>query len=158
MTIDHTPAHLTYHGSGWAAAMAACCAAAQRTIHISALSLLPPTQNAAGHWPELWRAWCAAARRGVAVHIWLPAPMTNAPATRGNFGAGRAITEAGMHVHYVIGNQLLHAKQTVVDEIIIWIGSGNFTSAAAHFNHEAYLSANCPHIGAQIVARLKTLA
>jgi len=158
MNADIKCAEIYYHGAGWAEHMAECCALAQRSIHVSALSMLPPTQNASGDWPELWRAWCAAARRGVAVHIWLPAPSGIHPATKGNGGAGRAIVDAGMRIHFVQGNKLLHAKTAVIDESSVWIGSGNFTAAAAHHNYEAYIQATCPRIARQVIERWEALA
>lgn len=151
-------ANIYYHGEGWANHMAIECGNAQKTIHVSALSMHPPTPNGQGDWPELWRAWCIAAMRGVAVNIWLPAPSPIYPATKNNTGAGSKITLNGMHIHYVTGNRLLHAKTCVIDESSIWIGSGNFTAAAAHHNYEAYLRADCPAIARQIVNRWKSLA
>lgn len=158
MTIEIVDANLTYHGEGWALAMSKECAAAERTIHISALSMTPPTEHKTGHWQELWQAWCAAAKRGVNVHIWLPSPSEIYPATKGNIGAGRAIIEAGMHPHFVQGSRLLHAKTAIIDARTIWIGSGNFTAAAAHFNHEAYLRADCKKIAKQLIERWESIA
>lgn len=151
-------ANLYYHGGGWAIALAAECAAAQRTIHLSALSMIPPTPNGTGAWPELWCAWKAAAARGVAVHIWLAAPSPIHPATRANMTAGKAASSAGIQMHYITGNRLLHAKTAVIDATTIWIGSGNFTAAAAHHNHEAYMRADCPAIARQIIDRWQSLA
>lgn len=155
-TPDHT--NLQFHGAGWAQAMRADCRAAARTIHASALSLQPPTPHGTGHWPELWGEWKAAAARGVRVGIWLPTPSNIYPATLGNFGAGRAAEEAGIHVHFVNGNRLLHAKTCIIDGLTVWIGSGNFTAAAAHYNHEAYLRADCSRIAQELVARWEALA
>jgi len=153
-----TGAEIYYHGEGWAEHMAEQCALARKSIHISALSMLPPGQNATGDWPELWRAWCAAARRGVRVDIWLPSPTGIHPATKGNIGAGRAIVAAGLGIHFVQGNKLLHAKTVVIDAASVWIGSGNFTAAAAHHNYEAYLQARCPKIARQLIERWEGLA
>jgi len=158
MSPEIKSANLYYHGEGWAEHMAAECEKALRSIHISALSMLPPTPHAQGSWPELWRAWCAAAKRGVRVDVWLPAASPIHPATKGNRGAGNTIQLSGMYIHHVTGNRLLHAKTCVIDEQQIWIGSGNFTAAAAHHNYEAYLRADCPEIARQIVARWKNLA
>lgn len=155
--IEQPAANLEYHGAGWAAALRADCDLASRSLHLSALSMLPPGANASGPWPDLWRAWIAAAKRGVDVHLWLPAPMTHNPATRGNFGAGSACTEQGIFIHYATGNRLLHAKSCVVDAHIVWIGSGNFTAAAAHHNHEAYLRADSPKIAAELICRWEAL-
>lgn len=150
--------NLEYYGANWAYALRLECDQASRSLHISALSLLQPTPNGTGAWPDLWRAWKQAAARGVKVNIWLPAPMPHAPATRGNHGAGRACAEAGIQPHFVTGNRLLHAKTCVIDARSVWIGSGNFTAAAAHHNHEAYLRADCVKIAAAIIARWEELA
>ena len=150
--------NVMYHGEGWAEAMGEACALAMDSIHVSALSILPPTSNASGDWPELWRAWCAASRRGVAVDIWLPSPNEKAPATLGNGTAGRAIVDSGMNVHFVQGTRLLHAKTCVIDAATVWIGSGNFTAAAAHHNYEAYLEAHSQVIAQCLIERWQGLA
>lgn len=158
MNTSSDTTNLTYHGAGWAKALAAECAQAARTIHISALSMLPPTPNASGHWPELWTEWCKAVARGIQVDVWLPAPTGIHPATKGNVGAGRRIQEAGMRLHYVTGNQLLHAKTCIIDARSVWIGSGNFTAAAAHHNYEAYLRADCDAIAHALIERWQSIA
>ena len=158
MNPEIKSANLYYHGEGWAEHMATECDKAAKSIHISALSLLPPGPNSTGSWPDLWRSWCASARRGVRVDFWLPATNPIYPATSGNRKAGSTIQLNGMYIHYITGNRLLHAKTCVIDEQQIWIGSGNFTAAAAHHNYEAYLCADCPEIAKQIVARWKNLA
>ena len=150
-------ANIYYHGAGWAGALAAESNLAMDSIHASALSLAPPTPKATGDWPLLWRAWIAAAERGVAVQIYLPSPTQIHPATKGNIGAMRALIAAGISVHMVQGNNLLHAKTCVIDAHSVWIGSGNFTAAAAHHNFEAYLRADCPKIARELITRWESL-
>jgi len=150
--------NVTYHSTAWAAALTLASAAAKKSIHLSALSLLPPTPNATGTWPELWRTWCAAAQRGVTVDLWLPTPCHAHPATRANFRAGEACAKNGIKIHYVNPSKLLHAKTAVVDEQIAWIGSGNFTAAAAHHNHEAYIEVHSAKIAREIISRWKLLS
>lgn len=158
MISNSEAANVNYHGAGWCAALAAECAAAQHTIHMTALSMHAPTAHAHGAWPYLWSALANAVTRGVEVHIWLAAPSSIHPATRGNITAGRAAAAHGIHTHYVTGTNLLHAKTAVIDAHAVWIGSGNFTSAAAHHNHEAYLRADCPRIAAELIHRWQMLA
>jgi phosphatidylserine/phosphatidylglycerophosphate/cardiolipin synthase-like enzyme len=158
MKIESYKEIVTYHDTEWCEAMAAQCATARYSIHISALSMLPPTPNATGQWPTLWREWCAAARRGVRVDIWLPAPSAIYPASLGNLSAARKIVEAGMFIHSVPGNKLLHAKTCVIDKCSVWVGSGNFTAAAAHHNHESYMQTCSELIASRIVNRLESIA
>lgn len=158
MNSENQPAQINYFDVDWCGSMAAQCATAQRSIHMSALSMQAPRQDAIGTWPDLWRELCAAARRGVRVDIWLPAPSPIYPASKGNQATGQRIVDEKMHVHFVTGNRLLHAKACVIDTASCWIGSGNFTAAAAHFNHESYLQTVCPVIAGRIISRLKTLA
>lgn len=158
MTPITDQANISYHGNNWADALAAACSQARETIHISALSMHPPSANAIGDWSRLWRAWCDAVRRDVLVAIWLPIPSPIHPATLRNTTAGRAILAAGMQIHYVKGPRLLHAKTAVIDARSVWIGSGNYTAAAAHHNHEAYLQADCPRIARAVIARWESLA
>jgi phosphatidylserine/phosphatidylglycerophosphate/cardiolipin synthase-like enzyme len=146
-------ANVSYHGESWGADMMEDCKRAAKSIHISALSMLAPTKNGSGSWPDLWNAWCAAAQQGVRIDIWLAAPSGIHPATRANVSAGYAIIGAGMYVHYITGNRLLHAKTAIIDAEIAWIGSGNFTAAAAHFNHEAYARIESEKIARQLITR-----
>ena len=150
--------NLRYHGEDWAGKMADECSKAKYSIHLSATSLHAPTPNGTGAWPRLWNTWVEAAARAVQVRIWLPAPSPIHPATRGNSTAGDKILAKGMWVHYVTGPRLLHAKTCIIDGEIIWIGSGNFTAAAAHHNHETYLRATCPAIAKQIIERWRLLS
>ena len=150
-------ANLYYHGEGWAAAMADECQLAMASIHASALSFQPPRTQTDGDWPRLYQSWVDAAARGVQVCVWLPAASTTHPATHHNLTAARRMIADGIHARLVSGNQLLHAKTCVIDASSIWIGSGNFTAAAAHFNHEAYLRADCPAIAAELIARWEAL-
>lgn len=158
MKIEARTNELHYHGDGWANDLWDDCANAKTSIHISALSLQPPTPRGRGHWPELWDAWKNAALRGVQIDFWMAEPTPVHPATGKNYSAGEALAQMGAHPHYVKMPRLLHAKTVCIDRAVIWIGSGNFTAAAAHHNHEAYLSAYCPTIAEQLIKRWESLA
>jgi phosphatidylserine/phosphatidylglycerophosphate/cardiolipin synthase-like enzyme len=43
----------------------------------------------------------------------------------------------------------------LIDGRIVWCGSGNFTAAAAHHNHEAYIRSEDVTIAAAIVSFYK---
>jgi len=152
------PTNIHYHETGWARALALQCNQAQTTISLCAMSLLVPRLNTKSEWAELWQSWCTAVQRGVRVDIWLAAPQQNAAATKGNASAGSALVAAKIGLHFVRGNKLLHAKTAVIDMQHVWIGSGNFTLAAATENHEAYISMHSPAIAQQITQRLRGLA
>jgi phosphatidylserine/phosphatidylglycerophosphate/cardiolipin synthase-like enzyme len=128
-----------YYDTNWADAMRLDVCDAKRAIMLTALSLHVPRSFNPQGWPGLWWALCDAVDRDVAVDVYLPAPMEHNPATQGNHTAGRLIEDSGMHIHYIVGNRLLHAKTLCIDGRVLWVGSGNFTAAAAHHNHEAYL-------------------
>lgn len=157
MTSEIIEQNLRYYGAEWAEVMADECRAASESIHVSALSLHPPTIHGSGAWPRLWKTWIEVAKKGIPINFWLPAPTKIHPATRNNTVSGAAIVANGMFVHYVTGNRLLHAKTCIIDAKSVWIGSGNFTAAASHHNHEAYLRADCPAIAERIITRWKSL-
>jgi phosphatidylserine/phosphatidylglycerophosphate/cardiolipin synthase-like enzyme len=157
MTDQINNVGIYYHGADWAAAMRAECDHAQTSILITALSVLPPGRDASGPWPELYAAWKTAAQRGIKVRVWLPAPSAAHPATRQNHTSAIKMAAAGLFPHLVPGAKLLHAKTCTIDCKSVWIGSGNFTCAAAHHNHEAYLRADCAHIARELAARWEQL-
>lgn len=142
----------------WAENMAHDCKAAQHSIHLTAISCLPPTEKAAGAWKELFSSWEDAAKRGVEVHIWLPVPNKAFPATLQNHTAGMKLSASGVFTHMVKGNRLLHAKTCIIDNRIAWVGSGNFTAAAANYNYEAYLRVDCAKIALDLRTRWELLA
>lgn len=142
----------------WAREMAWDCAQAQHTITISALSLHPPRNHLTTDFGKLWQAWESAASRGVRVMFFLPAPCKAHPATGYNGSAARSAFDAGLSVRFVQATNLLHAKSAVIDGRIVWIGSGNMTAAAAHFNHEIYCRFESEEIAARIAARWDKIA
>ena len=147
---------ITVHDQ-WAMPMATDCAAARLSITASALSLHAlrrPSETPFGH---LWAAWQCAAARGCTVDFFLAAPSKNHPATAQNLTAGGILRSAGMRAHFVPQPRLLHAKTLIIDARIVWIGSGNFTAAAAHHNHEIYCRFESPEIAQRIAARWQSI-
>lgn len=142
----------------WAINMARDCTSARQSISASALSLLPPRHTTDSPFGQLWQAWCAAAARGVPVVFFLAAPSKSHPATAQNITAGALARAAGMSARYVPQPGLLHAKTLVIDERIVWIGSGNFTAAAAHYNHEIYCRFESVEIAQRILTRWNNIA
>lgn len=145
--------NVAYHGTEWAKGMAYDIKQATQSIHLTALSIHRPTKNGRGAWPDLINAWKAAALQGVRIDLWLPAPSHTHPATLQNMTVGKYLSDQGLNIHLVKPTKLLHAKTCVIDRRIVWIGSGNFTAAAAHHNHEAYMRAECPKIAEELITR-----
>lgn len=150
-------AETSLHLEQWAATMARDCDAAGVSIHACAISCMPPRTNAPGSWPQLWASWCGAAARGLAVTLYLPAPLKAHGATHYNGEAGRLAAAAGMRPRLKVGPRLLHSKALVIDNRVVWIGSGNFTCAAASKNAESYVRIISPDFAAEIVRRLEQL-
>lgn len=142
----------------WAERLTEDCANAQHSIICSALSLLPPRHPTESPFSKLWQAWAAAAARGVRVEFFLAAPTKIHPATMQNITAGKIAAVVNMKTRYVPQPNLLHAKTVVIDQRTVWIGSGNFTAAAAHFNHELYCRFECEAIAARITSRWNNIA
>lgn len=150
-------ASLTYHGEDWAQAMADDCKAAKLTLHMTALSCQPPRTKTPGEWPELYQTWLDAVSRGLSVEIWLPTASPSHPATRFNLESARRMIADGINAHIIPVRNLLHAKTCIIDSKISYVGSGNFTAAAAHHNHEAYIRTECPLVATKLIARWKAL-
>jgi phosphatidylserine/phosphatidylglycerophosphate/cardiolipin synthase-like enzyme len=111
---------------------------AKQRIIISALSCHPPRKNSDHPLALLWAALEHAARRGVDVHMLLPAPSQAHPATRLNLLAAEKLNQIGVKTTLLPPGRLLHAKTVAIDAAIAWVGSGNWTAAAAAHNYEAY--------------------
>jgi phosphatidylserine/phosphatidylglycerophosphate/cardiolipin synthase-like enzyme len=149
--------NITYWSDGWARELARECDLAHESICLCAMSLQPPFRNTNNDWSELWQSWCRAVKRCVQVDIWLAAPQQMPRATLGNVGAGEALVRAGIGIHFVRGNRLMHSKSCVIDRCQVWIGSGNFTAAAATTNHESYIRLDSSRIANQVIERLHKL-
>lgn len=141
----------------WARMMTIDANQAKSSIAISALSCLPPRASKHGDWPALWQSWIDAAARGVRVELYLPAPLKSAGATITNQKTADTAQRHGIACHLIPGPNLLHCKSMVIDQLIIWIGSGNFTAAAANHNHEAYMRHRCPSMARQMQDRWEAI-
>lgn len=149
--------HAEYHDTEWLRAMLTDIELAAASIHLTALSFQPQTPERSGAISRLWTALHAARARGVQVYAYLPTPNRNAAATMRNASTASMMRQAGMHCHLVQGGRLLHAKTLVVDALVVHIGSGNFTDAAASQNYEAYLRVISPAIASRLINRWKEL-
>jgi phosphatidylserine/phosphatidylglycerophosphate/cardiolipin synthase-like enzyme len=113
--------------------------AANRSIIMTALSFLPPRTIKNEMFSKLWLAIATASRRGVAVQVALPAPTVAHPATLRNEAAARDLAAIGATTVLVPATNLLHAKTVCIDARLAWVGSGNYTAAAAHHNRECWM-------------------
>jgi phosphatidylserine/phosphatidylglycerophosphate/cardiolipin synthase-like enzyme len=142
---------------GWAQRLAQDIAAATGSVSMSALSMLVPQPVATNAMAHLWRAMVDAADRGVIVDVYLAAPNSFAPASRCNIQAAEKLARSACRCHLVKGPRLLHANTAVIDNHVLWVGSGNLTAAAAGRNHESWLRAECPALAIRCAARLRGL-
>lgn len=136
----------------WVPPLVADLAAAQVSIVVSSLSLHPPRARRVGNIGQLWQAITDAAARGVAVAFYMTRPTSSHPATSFNAAAAATLHAAGVAVHLLPPARLLHAKTVSIDNQIAWVGSGNWTAAAATHNREAYLRAASPALAVRLAA------
>lgn len=141
----------------WAQEMSSDIENAHASIVMSSLSFLPPRGTNCTSFGALWLALCAAALRGVKVDLFLPVPSNTHPATLQNITSANRAKCAGIDTNFVKLPRLLHAKSTVIDSLVCWIGSGNLTAAAANHNHEIYCRFENADIAERIVARWRAL-
>lgn len=139
----------------WASLMALDVINAKHEVLMTALSMLPPRATQAGPWPALWRELLAAAARGVKVEICLAAPSRHHPATAQNVASASFAHSHGLHVKLISGPRLLHAKQAIIDTYVVWVGSGNFTAAAAAHNHETYIRVASENLARRLRVRIQ---
>jgi phosphatidylserine/phosphatidylglycerophosphate/cardiolipin synthase-like enzyme len=152
----HVPGNLTMttttHQDTWCADMTADIAAAERSIIMTALSCLPPRTLKMDTFTRWWLALADALKRGIAVQIALPKPSLSHPATMRNEAAAADFRAVGATVILIPPTNLLHAKSVAIDSRIAWVGSGNFTAAAAHHNRECYLRTDDARAVAELAA------
>lgn len=122
----------------WAAEITKDIEAAEGCIYITALSMHPPKRGIESIHSQLLLAAIEAVKRGVTVNIALPASSAHHPATAQNASTMQILSMYGIKCHAIPPTNLLHAKTVMVDNEVLWIGSGNWTAAAAHHNHEMY--------------------
>ena len=135
---------VTTHTADWASALAKDVRSAKDTITITTMSMLPPRRLVISAFCDLWAAMIEAAQRHVAINAIMPEPHLSHPATLRNDSAARAIAELGGTTILLPTKNLLHAKTCLIDKSIAWIGSGNWTQAAAAHNFEIYLRCEDP--------------
>lgn len=146
-----------FHSAGWADRIAADVDRASMLITLSALSFAIPRKPGLTGQPRLWAALCDAVERRVSVSIYIPAMTPSHPATAHNNSAAYIASRAGMSVIQVPMPRLLHAKTVQIDAEISWIGSGNFTTAAASHNFEAWIRTTDRATAAQLNAFYRDL-
>lgn len=143
------PENTTLHFA-WSEPMAADIARARRSVIVTALSMHPLRNAKASRLGALWDSLRAAVASGARVDVILPTPSNTHPATLQNGSAAAALAAFGARCHYTHPANLLHAKTVAVDSCLIWIGSGNWTAAAATHNHEAYVRAYAPKLAEEL--------
>lgn len=125
--------------TAWARPLAADVAAARGSVLLTSLSLQPRKRDTNHPINALWDAIDSAAKAGALVTFILPAPSKAHPATAFNLSAAADLMQLGARCVFAPPANLLHAKTAIVDDRIVWVGSGNWTAAASAYNHEAYL-------------------
>lgn len=134
----------------WAQPLAADVAHARRSVVISSLSLQPRKADRAHPISLLWSAMETAANAGARVTFILPKPSGSHPATAFNLAAAADLSALGIRSVFAAAANLLHAKTCIIDSSIVWVGSGNWTAAAAAHNREAYIRCDSPSLAARL--------
>lgn len=137
-TTATLPSASIYLPAEWASLLAHDIAHARHRVILTALSAQPPRHSAKSPHGALWQELCAAPSRGLSVTLLIAAPMNAHPATSRALHAARYLHGFGVTVLLVPGPRLLHQKTVCLDREVCWVGSGNFTAAAANHNYELY--------------------
>jgi phosphatidylserine/phosphatidylglycerophosphate/cardiolipin synthase-like enzyme len=129
----------------WAKELTTAIDKAQTRICITALSFLPPRNHKPDAFGMLYSSILGAAALGVQVNVIIPMPGKEHPATAQNASAAATLRAAGCICWLHPMPNLLHAKTVCIDRAEAWVGSGNFTAAAAHHNREAWIQTDDDH-------------
>jgi phosphatidylserine/phosphatidylglycerophosphate/cardiolipin synthase-like enzyme len=136
--------------TAWAQPLADDIAQARHSVLLSSLSLQPRKPGSSNPVSRLWDALETAVRAGASIIFMLPQPSTSHPATAYNLTAANNLSALGARPVFAPPSNLLHAKTCAIDDRIIWIGSGNWTAAAAAHNREAYLRCESPALAQKL--------
>ena len=158
MSHPATPQGVEFVTAGWAGRIAADLKTARESAILTALSILPPRPSQPSDLAAMIAEARAAAARGVAVIVVVPAPTKAHPATGRNASTARDLIADGVTVRLLNPANLLHAKTCTIDGRIAWVGSGNYTHAAATHNHEAWLRTTNPGAAYAIAKWQRALA
>lgn len=124
--------------------MAACVAAAERSLHITNPYFIPTR--------GFRRALGAAVERGVQVQVVMPGPHHDQPIVRrASRHTWRSLVDRGVEL-YEYQPTMIHAKTLVVDDAVILVGSINFDPRSFSLNAEAGIVA----ADAGLAARMNT--
>jgi len=144
--------------SQWAQPMTDDINSALHSVTVTALSIHHPRSTKQSPYASLFTALRAAAERGLSVTVLAPAPSKTHPATAQNANTLAALAEIGAITHLIPLPGLLHAKTCVIDNSIVWIGSGNWTAAAAHYNREMYTRLVSARVARKLQGQVLSLA
>lgn len=153
-----TPPGVEFVTAGWAGKIAADLKTARESVILTALSILPPRPSQHSDLATLIAEARAAAERGVMVLFVVPAPTKAHPATGRNATTARDLLASGVAVRLLNPANLLHAKTCTIDARTAWVGSGNYTHAAATHNHEAWIRTTNPGAAYAITKWQRALA
>lgn len=140
------------HHAGWLETLTVDLDKAAASISITALSIHYPATKTAGPLGPFWAALAAATSRGIRPALIMPAPSRSHPATAMNGNTAEKAHALGLDAHLIPLPRLLHAKSAVIDSRIAWVGSGNFTAAAACHNREIYMRSTDPAIARHLAS------
>ena len=134
----------------WARPLADDIAQARRSVIVTSLSLQPRKANSGHPVSLLWSAMETASNAGARVTFILPRPSPTHPATAFNLSAAADLSKLGIRSVFAPPANLLHAKTCIIDATTVWVGSGNWTAAAAAHNREAYIRCESPDLAEKL--------
>ena len=140
------------HTAEWSKALGDALKTSESKITLTALSFLPPSHHKPDIFGLFYSALIDRASRIKEAVIILPMPSPSHPATQQNGTAAKTLRAIGCTVWLHPIANLLHAKTCCIDHAEAWIGSGNFTAAAAHHNREAWMQTDDPRAIAELQA------
>ncbi len=83
-------------------------------------------------------AWCMACRRGVQIHLLVPARSNHRLADIARERALRALVAVGAHIH--LADHMVHAKAVLIDRSMGLVGSLNLDARSLFLNYEAMVA------------------
>lgn len=143
--------------NNWAQVLTGAIKNAKQSIDIITFSMTPPRAASANDFTELWDSMVQASARGLVIVIHMPKPTRSHPATLGNLGAAQVAFKSGIETCFLSPVKMVHSKCAIIDRELIFIGSGNWTTAAATRNHETYCSFASKSSAEKMLADWRTL-
>lgn len=112
---------------------------ADSSVILTSLSFHTSRGSSISPYTTLFNALKRCSLANLQCEAFLSNPASKNQAAWRNLSSSLVLSTFGWRVHFPNAGKLLHAKSMLIDQKILYVGSGNFTHSAAHNNWECFI-------------------